>query len=32
MNRSELGGGMDLDEDLRDHAIYDRARSEIWRI
>jgi hypothetical protein len=32
MNRSELSGGMDLDEDLRDHAVYDRARSEIWRI
>jgi DNA polymerase alpha subunit B len=34
MKRSELGdgSGMDLDEDLRDHALYDRARSEIWRI
>lgn len=34
MKRSELGNdsGMDLDEDLRDHALYDRARSEIWRI
>lgn len=32
MNRTELGDGMDLDEDLKEHAIYDRARSEIWRI
>lgn len=32
MNRSELGGEMDLDEDMREHALYDRARSEIWRI
>lgn len=32
MDRAELGDGMDQDDDLRDHAIYDRARSEIWRI
>jgi DNA polymerase alpha subunit B len=35
MPRKQLESGMDvdgLDGDVREHAIFERARSEIWRV